>query len=529
MAVLTAESFFTLLEQSELLPPNQLSEIRDQWPGHLLVDSQTFAQELVRRRWITHWQSQQILAGRSRFTFGKYKILEQLGVGGMGVVYKAEMVAMGRAVALKMMSRELIKNHEAVARFQREVRTAAKLNHPNVVTAYDAICEDQTYFLVMEYVNGTNLNQWLKRFAPLPVDWCCEVVRQGAMALQHAHEHGVVHRDIKPGNILVVGDHPNTMPVVKVLDMGLARVVQPEEGDSRFLTRAGQVLGTPDYIAPEQARDTREADVRCDIFSLGVTFFKLLAGQLPYGGTTPMEKIMIRNERPAPKVTQFRDDVPAPVAAILEKMLARNPDERFQEPWELAQALTPYSIFNRLSKAVHSSSSSGIMTQAFAEILLASSRRGEGEGGLSSIIVGEASSTSVNAFGRHESTTKMERAPIAGPQVVPPPRSAATPAPSSKGESQAALWSVIVFLSVLSVCSMGGMIYLLMQKQQAAAAAAEAEGEPGPAPVATPLPKRPPSASAAPSRTGDAAAPQGTAETVPTAKPVSTRQPAKAR
>ncbi len=372
MSVLTVDDFVALVEASQLVPQATLDALKEQMPPHVLLDSKNLAHELVRRRIITRWQSEQLLAGHSRFIFGKYKLLDQIGVGGMGAVYKAEMTAMGRTVALKIMARELLDNAEAVARFQREVKAVSCLNHPNVVAAYDAICEGQTYFLVMEYVDGGNLNQWLKKYHNnMPVDWCVECIRQAALGLQHAHEHGIVHRDIKPGNILVAAESPNKLPVVKILDMGLARINNPNM-DPQNLTRQGQVLGTPDYIAPEQAKATRDADIRCDIFSLGVTFFKFLTGRLPYEGETPMEKIMARTERPAPRVSTFRSDVPPGVDQVIAIMLATDPDDRYQTPWEVAQALTPFSLATRLARAMENDydESSSITRNHFAEMLL---------------------------------------------------------------------------------------------------------------------------------------------------------------
>lgn len=456
MPVSTADDFFALLEQSELLSSSQFDSIRTIVPVHLMHDPTKVAAELTRKRWLTSWQAQQLLAGRSRFIFGKYKLLEQIGIGGMGVVYKAEMTAMERIVALKMMAKELLSNQEAIARFQREVRAAAKLNHPNVCCAYDAICEGQTYFLVLEYVDGGNLNQWIKRFNPLPVDWCCEVIRQAALGLQHANEHGVVHRDIKPGNILVIGDNPYSMPQVKLLDMGLARLVTfPDDNQPRYLTRHGQVLGTPDYIAPEQARDTRDADIRCDIFSLGCTFFKLLAAGLPYGGNTPMEKIMARTQAAAPKITSKRSDVPPGVEAVLAKMLERDPEQRYQQPWELVQALAQFSIVNRLSRSIatHSPGSSSIMTQAFSEMLQAQARNKLAEEeslqGSSQQIALEASSNGNSANEKTSHASEATVSSLKSDTIV-------------TGDPHRGLKMLVVVLTLISAAAIGTLVSLLL-------------------------------------------------------------------
>lgn len=376
MTISTADNFRACVERSRLIEPNALNEFCEALPPHVLVDPNKLARELVRQRMLTSWQADQLLAGNYHLIFGRYRLLEQVGIGGMGAVYKAEMTAMGRIVALKIMNPKLLSNAEAVARFEREVKAVSKLNHPNVVAAYDAICEGETYFLVMEFVDGGNLNQWLKKYSPLPVEWVCECIRQAAMGLQHAHDNGIVHRDIKPGNVLVAAESPFKLPVAKILDMGLVRMTQADE--PRNLTREGQVLGTPDYIAPEQAHNTREADIRCDIFSLGVTMFKALTGELPYEGETAMEKIIARTTKPAPRVSTLRPDVPKGVDDVVAKMLARNPEVRYQTPWEVAQALGPFSLASKVSKVMNGSvRDSSIMTQAFSEMLMATAQQEE--------------------------------------------------------------------------------------------------------------------------------------------------------
>jgi serine/threonine protein kinase/outer membrane protein assembly factor BamB len=298
------------------------------------------ARSLVKRDLLTAWQARQLLAGRNAFFLGRYKLMERIGKGGMGVVFKAEHAVMERNVAIKVMSRELMRKPRAVARFHREVKAAAALNHPNIIIAHDAASAGNTHFLVMEYVQGVDLNRWLRAIGPMPVGVACDFAMQVAEGLVHAHRQGMVHRDIKPYNMLVTWDEENERPVVKLLDMGLARFIS-ETQDEDGLTRTGQMIGTPDYIAPEAAQSFKDADIRADIFSLGCSLFKLLTGRVPFPGENAMEKVLARVKNDAPLVTSLRKDVPPEVAEVVAKMLARDPNKRYQEPSEVVKALRP--------------------------------------------------------------------------------------------------------------------------------------------------------------------------------------------
>jgi serine/threonine protein kinase len=343
VAVTTSWEFLEVLERSHLLSPEQMAELRDQPQGDRPRDPGDLARGLVARGILTRWQAQQLLAGQHFFFLGKYKLVERLGLGGMGVVFKAEHAPTHRTVAVKVMSKELLANPVAAARFQREVRILSTLNHPNIIAAYDADCVGGTHFLVMEYGEGQDLNRWVKQFGRLPIDWSCECIRQAADALQHAYEKGLVHRDIKPDNMLVEGDVLSGRPVLKLLDLGLARVVDAEGEEQTELTRSGQILGTPDYMAPEQAEDTRAADIRSDIFSLGCTLFKLLTGELPYSGNSPIEKLMARVTEVAAPVSRLRPECPRELDAVVARMLARQPGDRYQTPGEVSAALAEFA------------------------------------------------------------------------------------------------------------------------------------------------------------------------------------------
>jgi WD40 repeat protein/serine/threonine protein kinase len=341
-------SFLARLERSNLLAPEVMAQVREEFAdGDPPLSAPEIANRLVARQLLTHWQADMLLEGRSGFFFGKYKLLDRLGRGGMGSVFKAQKRGMGRAVALKVMSHALMKNPAAVSRFRREIEAAAALVHPQIVAAIDADCADGTHFLVMEFVDGRDLGEISAEHGPLPIDWTCECLRQAAVGLQHAFERGMVHRDIKPSNILVVNSAPDEPLAIKILDMGLARMISESRQEGE-LTQTGQVMGTPDYIAPEQARNTRSADIRSDIFSLGCTAYKLLTGELPYQGVNVMEKLMARALADAPPLRQHRPDAPAALEAVVAKMLARNPDARYQTPSQVAQALLPFCGYSHI-------------------------------------------------------------------------------------------------------------------------------------------------------------------------------------
>jgi serine/threonine protein kinase len=265
----------------------------------------------------------------------KYKLLGLLGKGGMGTVYKAEHRAMKRLVALKMIAGSLINNAASVKRFEQEIVAAARLSHPNVVTAYDAEEYAGFHFLVMEFVEGVDVGQIVKTGGPLPVVDACDYVRQAAMGLQHAFEQGMVHRDIKPQHLIRTPDGR-----IKILDFGLARFVS-ESAPGAGLTESRAIMGTPDYVAPEQLQDSRKADIRADIYGLGCTLYFLLTGQPPFPAGTAFQKYMAHVDRAPQSVAELRKDLPPGLPPIVERMMAKLPALRFQTPMDVAQALVP--------------------------------------------------------------------------------------------------------------------------------------------------------------------------------------------
>jgi serine/threonine protein kinase/uncharacterized protein YkwD len=269
--------------------------------------------------------------------YPQYEIVRELGRGGMGVVYLAKNKLMGRLEVLKVLNKALLNHPGAAERFLREIRSAAKLNHPNVVAAYSALQLGELLVFAMEYVEGEDLQAVVKARGPLPVVNACHYVQQAAIGLQHAFEKGMIHRDIKPQNLILARE--GKKHIVKVLDFGLAKARFEKQEAERRLTRVGEIMGTPGFIAPEQAVDTASADIRADIYSLGCTLYYLLTGQPPHtGGSVTAILVAHRTEEPRP-LNLFRSDLPTSLAVIVRKMMAKELSQRYQTPAEVVQAL----------------------------------------------------------------------------------------------------------------------------------------------------------------------------------------------
>jgi serine/threonine protein kinase len=338
MPNVTSDRFFSLLQQSNLLAAEQCESVRADFAIANDEQLSQLIEQLIERGWLTRWQAQMLQAGKHAFFLGRYKLLEHLGEGGMGSVLKAEQTPLGRLVAIKTLRKDLVGSKELVARFHREIQAAAALNHPNIVAAYDADSIAGRHFLVMEYVEGRDLGVVVKRGGKLPIGAACEYIRQAALGLQHAHEKQMVHRDIKPSNLML-----DSTGRVKILDMGLARIVHGSGKEQTELTHTGQVVGTPDYISPEQALDTKSADIRSDVYSLGCTLFRLLTGKVPFEGDGAIAKITARLTNDPPLLRSALHDAPEELEAVVLKMMACEVDERYQTPIEVVQALTPFA------------------------------------------------------------------------------------------------------------------------------------------------------------------------------------------
>jgi eukaryotic-like serine/threonine-protein kinase len=270
-----------------------------------------------------------------------YKILEVLGRGGMATVYKARQLGTKRLVAVKVIDRSLAGDEEIVARFRQEQALGGRLRHPNLIAVYEAGRAAGRPYLVMEVVEGGNLDELLGRSGPLEVAEACEVIRQAALGLQHLHEHGLVHRDVKPSNLMLT-----PAGEVKVLDLGLARHLHEPDAGER-ITRHGQFLGTLDYVAPEQCTDPHAVDIRADVYGLGCTLYELLAGQAPFarpGYDSAFQKMKAHVEAPVPPIQEPRPDVPEQLASALGRMLAKDREGRFANPADVVAAVQPFAV-----------------------------------------------------------------------------------------------------------------------------------------------------------------------------------------
>lgn len=336
----STEEFLDLVRKSGVTDERRFTDYvaKGRAANSLAPDAPRMAGLLVRDGILTQFQAEQILQGKwRRFTIGKYKVLERIGSGGMGSVYLCEHKLMRRRVAVKVLPTAKASDPTALERFYREARAVAALDHPNIVHAYDIDQDEQLHFLVMEYVDGSNLQDIVKKVGPLDALRCCHYVRQAALGLEHANNAGLVHRDIKPGNILV-----DRTGVVKILDMGLARFFNDEE-DMLTKNFDENVLGTADYLAPEQAIDSHAVDIRADIYSLGATFYFMLTGRTPFGEGTIAQKLLWHQTRQPKPVSEFRKDLPPELVALIGKMMHKDPANRFQSPGELAEALGPFT------------------------------------------------------------------------------------------------------------------------------------------------------------------------------------------
>ncbi len=290
---------------------------------------------------LTPYQAAAIYQKKSRgLLIGNYVILDKLGQGGMGVVFKARHRRLGRVGALKILPPSFARDRQAVMRFRREVEAAGRLKHPNVVAAVDADEDRGVHFLVMEFVEGRDLDHVVRERGPMPVSQALDCLIQAARGLEAAHAQGIVHRDIKPANLML-----DSAGTVRVLDLGLARLVDAANPFGKTtggrLTESGMYMGTIDYMAPEQAEDSHRVDHRADIYSLGCTLYFLLNGREPFDGATVLKRLMAHMERPAPSLRTKRPEVPAGLEAIYQKMMAKSPADRPASMTELISLLEP--------------------------------------------------------------------------------------------------------------------------------------------------------------------------------------------
>lgn len=341
MPLSNLDAFLETVRKSGLLDEGSLQQYlaRLQNRGQLPDDARLLANCMVRDAILSQFQADQLVAGKWRgFHVAKYKVLEKIGIGGMGQVYLAEHKIMRHRVALKVLPRSKSADPSSLERFYREAKAGAALDHPNIVRAFDIDFDQSSdlHYLVMEYVDGVSMQDLVKLKGPMEANRAAHYIYQTALGLEHAHGQSLIHRDIKPSNILV--ERGGTL---KILDMGLARFFND---DQDMITKKydESVLGTADYLAPEQAVDSHAVDTRADIYSLGCTFYFMLTGQPPFGEGSVAQKLIWHQTRRPRSVREHRPDLPEDIVAILEKMMAKSPAERFQTPREVADALHHY-------------------------------------------------------------------------------------------------------------------------------------------------------------------------------------------
>jgi len=332
----TAEQFLDYLVTSRLMSAAEARQVVANISADRRRDSKTMAQELVKQQRVTPYQARRLLLGQLKgLVLGSCVVQEELGAGGMGVVFKALHRGLNKSVAVKVLPPEVTANPAAIKRFRREALACARLSHPNLVAAFDTGEEQGVHFLVLEYVAGCDLAQWVKKHGPMPLLQSLDCILQAAAGLGCAHAAGVVHRDVKPHNLIL--DDRGT---VKVLDLGLARLDSADgergnETSTDALTKTGSFMGSCDYIAPEQAMNIKAADHRADIYSLGGTLHFLLTGKPMYSGETGMEKIFAHRENPIPTLP----GVPRSVQAVFRRMVAKRPEDRYPSMVDAMAAL----------------------------------------------------------------------------------------------------------------------------------------------------------------------------------------------
>jgi serine/threonine protein kinase len=405
----TVDDLLKLIRKSGMIDEPRLDAYveRLRLSGPVPTDVRKLAGRMVKDGLVTYFQAEQFMLGKWRgFTIGKYKLLERIGFGGMGQVFLCEHMYMRRRVAIKVLPPAKAEEPAALGRFYREARAAAALDHPNIVRTHDIDQDGPLHFLVMEYVDGSSLLEIIKKKGPMAIDRAAHYIWQSAQGLDHAFRVGVIHRDIKPGNILV-----DRIGISKILDMGLARFYN---SDDDMLTKKydeKSVLGTADYVAPEQTINSHDVDVRADIYSLGATFYYLLAGHPPFPEGTISQKLIAHQTRQPTPIRALRPEIPVALAVVLGRMMAKSVADRYQSPAEVSAALAQ---FNPAEMAPPPEDEMPVLSPA--------AREGIGQGGSSS---GFAAQVADSAVLRPEPAQR----PVHAATAIPRPPSGMRPRP----------------------------------------------------------------------------------------------------
>lgn len=450
---LPQDDFLSLLAASHVLSSRQMDDVRSrvesgQWPS----SARELASRMVYDQWLTEYQGKRLLAGKPQgLVVGRYTILDRIGSGAMGRVYRAQHQLMGRVVALKIIAPELLSNERVVSRFLREMRLVARLDHPNVVRAFDADRFDDNFYIVMEYVPGKSLGDFLKK-GPLPPVEVIRYASQAALGLGHAHEQGILHRDVKPSNLLLASDQR----IIKLLDLGLGTLMEVDPEES-FRTADGIAVGTIDYMSPEQASG-KPLDGRSDLYSLACCMYHLMTGRTAFQHDNPISRLGLRIASKPTPIREYLPDLPSRVVAVIDKMLATNPDDRYQTGGEASEAL-----LNLLRKKRRAGGLPGDSALVDPEMLKGSGIRAAAEGDLDAVLFD---------FGE-KSTSDMAIEPSVDPQPtrgIPEISLGASPlppVPSFKMEinSPPSPWFVenpwlarLVAVAVLGIAFAGGFV-----------------------------------------------------------------------
>jgi serine/threonine protein kinase len=403
----TVEELTELIRKSKLIPPAKLDAYLTTHPGPYESPA-ALAERLQTNGLLTPFHTDQLLKGKYRgFFLGRYRVLDRIGLGGMGQVFLAEHTGMLRRVALKVMPPERTDNHFSRERFFREARAAGQLDHPNLVRAFDVDQDGSIIFLVMEFVDGISLQELVVRHGALDPARAAHYLWQAAAGLGFLAQRGMVHRDIKPSNLLV-----DRNGVVKILDLGLVR----SESETEDLTRGEgvKILGTADYLAPEQALDCSRVDGRADIYSLGATGYFLLTGKAPFEGAKVAQKLMAHQSKIVTPVHEIRSDVPVELSEAIARMLAKKPGDRFQTPAEVMEALEPWATTPSPPTELEIPGAGGGRPASAVELNLVLARRAGGSS------LSSGSSASTGSAIRYHGGSRRESGVRSGLPTPPP-------------------------------------------------------------------------------------------------------------
>ncbi len=365
MAKLSVKQFLDFVQRSNLVKEDQLKQAlakcEDQHGGQLPDDADVVADDLIQAGVITRWHCDKLMDKKYKgFFLGKYKLLGHLGTGGMSAVYLAEHVMMQQRRAIKVLPKSRIEDSSYLERFYREAKASAALDHPNIVRAYDVDNEGDTHYLVMEFVEGRDLQSVVRNDGPMDYETAADFLAQAAEGLEHAHEVGLIHRDVKPANLLVDGKR-----VVKVLDMGLA-LFSDDEAASLTVAHNENVLGTADYLAPEQALNSHNVDARADLYGLGCTLYYVLTGHAPFPEGTLAQRIAKHQTQMPADIRIDRPDCPEPLVEICFKMMQKKPEDRFQTARQVCDVLRAWLLGQQYTEEQVDEESSARMALAAA-------------------------------------------------------------------------------------------------------------------------------------------------------------------